>query len=294
MRYPGALWRPQAGATTYTGGPPRLVLHTTEGRSLEAAEAAYRSKGIAPHFTVCVATRRWAQHIDTAAAASAMANLPGGVQTNRRGARQIEIVGFAAHTQDMSDDDLRWLGGIIHTICAREGIDPRRHPAFVGTEAGTIATATAPQRMSKAEWESFNGVCGHQHVPENHHWDPGRFPYDRMLALLAKKEDPLMALTGEEQARLVRRVDALYDRLGRVEVRDSLPADQRSVVERRVSAIYLALPELMRGQDDVDEAAIAAAVLAGLGDVVLSDEQVNTIIDAMPAAVKTALREGTD
>lgn len=191
MRYAGAEWRPQAGATSFTGGPKRLVLHTTEGWSIESAEAAYRAKGIAPHFTVCFASRRWVQHIDTAQAASAMRNEAGGVQTNRHGAIQIEIVGFAAHTQDMADDDLRWLGWIIFTICWNEGIDMHRYPAFVGTEAGTIATTTAKQRMAPAVWEDFNGVCGHQHVPENHHWDPGRFPYARMLELITVEDDDM-------------------------------------------------------------------------------------------------------
>lgn len=188
-RYPEAEWHPLGGATTYTGGPKKLVIHTTEGYSLEAAESAYKAKGVTPQFTVCFVTRRWAQHIDTDSGGSAMRNESGGVQTNRDGAVQVEIVGFAAYTQDISDDDLRWLGGIIRLICEREGIDVHRHPKFVGTEAGTIATNTAPQRMSYADWDNFNGVCGHQHVPENHHWDPGRFPYERMLALTEGEDD---------------------------------------------------------------------------------------------------------
>jgi hypothetical protein len=36
-------------------------------------------------------------------------------------------------------------------------------------------------RMSPTEWDSFNGVCGHQHVPENTHWDPGAFDWTRLL-----------------------------------------------------------------------------------------------------------------
>lgn len=44
---------------------------------------------------------------------------------------------------------------------------------------------------------------------------------------------------------------------------------------------------------DVDEAEVARLVLAGIGDVALSSEQVQAIIDAMPDQVKRALREGT-
>jgi hypothetical protein len=43
----------------------------------------------------------------------------------------------------------------------------------------------------------------------------------------------------------------------------------------------------------VDEAEVARLVLAGLDDVALTDEQVRSIIDAIPGQVKQALREGT-
>lgn len=48
-----------------------------------------------------------------------------------------------------------------------------------------------------------------------------------------------------------------------------------------------------RDIDTIDEAEVARLVLSGLGDVDLSDEQVQSIIDAIPAQVKQALREGT-
>jgi hypothetical protein len=35
--------------------------------------------------------------------------------------------------------------------------------------------------MSKSIWEQFNGVCGHQHVPENKHWDPGAIAWARLI-----------------------------------------------------------------------------------------------------------------
>src|SRR5690606_35201642 len=183
----------------YAGGPKRLVIHTTEGYSIAGAEAAYRAKNVAPHFTVDPKERRWVQHVDTSVSSSAMANRSGGVQTNRRSAIQVEVVGFAGQTQHTPDGDLAWLGEVLFAICWTEGIPMHVHPTFVGAEAGTIATTTAPQRMSFAEWDAFHGVCGHQHVPENTHWDPGRFPYDRMMSLIQRKDEPLMALSDQEQ-----------------------------------------------------------------------------------------------
>lgn len=291
-----------AGAGTYTGGPKRLVLHTTEGWSLESAESAYQAKTIAPHFTACFATRRWAQHIDTASSASAMANLSGGVQTNRDGAVQIEIVGFAAYTQDMSDDDLRWLGGIVREICEREGIDVNRYKTFVGTEAGTIATTTAKQRMPFAEWESFNGVCGHQHVPENHHWDPGRFPYQRMLDLTnTGDEDVPMPLIVKG-----RNTPEWW-------ITDGIRKDHLEDVSIAGGLVYVGLAKwdnAANGPFLVDDpwinsiptglmtppptaAEIARAVVAALPPVAGGTADTHAIIDAIPAQVKRALREGT-
>ncbi|MBQ1164434.1 collagen-like protein, partial [Streptomyces sp. A73] len=43
-------------------------------------------------------------------------------------------------------------------------------------------------RMSYSKWNNYRGHCGHQHVPENAHGDPGAFP---MAAILnAAKGEP--------------------------------------------------------------------------------------------------------
>jgi hypothetical protein len=37
--------------------------------------------------------------------------------------------------------------------------------------------------MSGAQWQGFSGVCGHMHVPENDHGDPGAIDFPRIIAL---------------------------------------------------------------------------------------------------------------
>ena len=37
-------------------------------------------------------------------------------------------------------------------------------------------------RMTMDAWEVFDGVCGHQHVPENTHWDPGALDWGTLMA----------------------------------------------------------------------------------------------------------------
>lgn len=216
-RYASHEWDPRGESYSYTGGPKKLVLHRTEGRTVAAAQGAYDAKKIAPHFTWDIAARRRLQHVDTDRAAGALRNESGGPQTNRDGAVQVEIVGFSKDSPDLSDDELAWLAEGIREICDREGINRRRFPMFVGPEAGWIARPDAPQRMSYSEWENFDGVCGHQHVPENSHWDPGALPYDRILKLM---EDPDMPLDNDDLAKIANKVRTI--------VREELAADNDS------------------------------------------------------------------
>jgi hypothetical protein len=191
-RYRSHEWVPIPGASTgtFTSGPRKFVIHTTEG-GLTGALTAYGKKRVVPHFTWDRASRRRLQHVDTVISVSALANDMGGVQTNRDSAIQVEITGFAVESHLWSDDDLRWIAECIREVCEQEGIDYRSYKRFVGTEAGTIATEIAPQRMSYAEWDAFSGVCGHQHVPENEHWNPGRLDYPKILAFILEEDDPL-------------------------------------------------------------------------------------------------------
>jgi hypothetical protein len=73
------------------------------------------------------------------------------------------------------------------------------YPTFYGPGCGwVLASSTARQRMNGAAWNTFNGVCAHQHVPEQSHWDSGEFKIQ--LALDAAREDDDM--TPEQDARM--------------------------------------------------------------------------------------------
>src|SRR5690242_6455694 len=97
---PFATWRLISGPSgAYTGGPFKLVHHTTEGASAAGAMTAFKNNRSDPHFTVDGTTIY--QHIDTGVAARALRNEPGGVQTNRDSAVQIEVVGFAGKPKDV-------------------------------------------------------------------------------------------------------------------------------------------------------------------------------------------------
>lgn len=165
---------PSAGAWV-SGYPFRGVIHTTEGSTASGAFAAYNASGNAPHFTV--ATGQVWQHIPLDQAAKALVNLSGGVETNRARAVQIEVVGFAAQPlwSDALIRTMRQLMVWLEANCGIKATAPtfKAYPASYGLSNGV--------RMSNAAWTAFNGWCGHQHVPENDHGDPGAINMSRLL-----------------------------------------------------------------------------------------------------------------
>lgn len=165
----------------YTTTTRRGVIHTTETDRLPAY-----STGNVPHFTLGSdgagnPVQLW-QHLPVTVAARALANEPGGVQTNRHGAIQIEIIGYAANSPTMAADQpakFQALRDWMRWIEANHGVARESHHAF----AGSTVSAT----LSDADWEASTGWLGHQHVPENinRHWDPGIIDIAALLAVAA-------------------------------------------------------------------------------------------------------------
>ena len=168
----------------------KIVLHTTEGSSWPG----YGGGGSAPHFTVRpgpATKQNIRQHIDTAQSSKALENRSGGVQTNNAGVVQIEFIGSCDRayarkhglffTENATDSDLAALAAVFAWIHKTHGV--HLNATGLSWPNSNAAYLSAPQRMSFAKWNAFKGVCGHTHVPENTHWDPGRFPIDRLLRL---------------------------------------------------------------------------------------------------------------
>jgi hypothetical protein len=164
---PFAVQKPISGASgSYTGGPFKIVHHTTEGSTAQGAFQAFKANRSDPHFTVD--GEKIYQHIDTEAGARALRNKPGGVQTNRDKAIQIEVVGFAHRPK--TKPTLRNLGRLCRWLEKTHQI-PRvwpngpPKPAKNGQDPGG-------HNRNPANWDSKGGHYGHSHVPENTHWDP--------------------------------------------------------------------------------------------------------------------------
>lgn len=181
-------------------GPTVIVLHTTETDH----RASY--SGTEPHFEID-RDGSIRQYISLAHTAKALYNYPGtGVETNRRRGRifQWELVNRASEIHDISDAQLDGLAESLRWVDSQRPFAKTGPPqGWFGSEA---ASEDADARFSFDEWEAYSGICGHQHVPENDHWDPGHFPLDRLLARLVpatpapkperQEEDDTMRLIG--------------------------------------------------------------------------------------------------
>ena len=174
--YPAAdTSRPGNSAGSFLPGPMRGVLHTTEGAYPAGAFSAYKTHNSWPHFTVDQ-VGRVSQHVAIDQAARSLQNLSGGVQTNRQGAIQIEVVGFAAQP-NWPLAQVQALILLMRWIEAQTGILPVA-PVFGDAKQYGLKN---PLEMGHTEWNAFNGWCGHQHVPENSHWDPGAINIANLL-----------------------------------------------------------------------------------------------------------------
>jgi hypothetical protein len=179
--------------------PDRVVLHTTEGSTIEGAFDTYTKTRDIPHFTVDMGRRRKAQHLPLDVSATALEHPNGQPETNRVGRTiQIEFIGFA-QSPDYDDGDYRFLADVLVDI-REAGVDfawtaPEFHayppPVRLGTE---------PWRMDIPTWQQFNGICGHQHVPLNSHGDPGAIDIGKLIRFAIGKQ----AHGGNEVAILAR------------------------------------------------------------------------------------------
>jgi hypothetical protein len=179
---PGVEWIGGNSAGNYTGGGWKLLLHTTEGKTLAGAVAAYRANNSWPHLTVSPKERRKAQHVRFPVAARALRNTPGGVETNRSRVIQVEIVGFAGQMPAyFTDGEWVWLRTVIDSIFAACPEIGRRAVDGFHAYPPPMSLGKEPWRMSGPDWVKFSGVVGHQHAPENYHGDPGAIPIHQLL-----------------------------------------------------------------------------------------------------------------
>jgi N-acetylmuramoyl-L-alanine amidase len=127
-----------------------------------------------PHFTVDVQGGRFKcwQHISIKRAAKALRNEPGGVQTNREGVIQIEIVGWADKNPNLDPVMVAGLKKLMRWVEDNTFITPTCDVDF-HPYPPPMRLGNEPWRMSFSQWVRYSGWCAHQHTPENTHGDVG-------------------------------------------------------------------------------------------------------------------------
>jgi hypothetical protein len=184
-QYPNSIQIPfngPSGGLYVDDAPFRGVLHTAESKDYHPSTTSYFGHSNPPHFTVAKkgSNVKVYQHYSINVASRTLANPTkpvDDVQTNRLAAIQIEICWYAAQIASLPNDMKNSLRALMRWIEAEANIQ-RNSLTFYGDEAygeGGVA------RMSTRKWKSFNGWCGHQHVPENAHWDPGKIDIAYLL-----------------------------------------------------------------------------------------------------------------
>lgn len=298
QRYPGAstaYWHQD----NYGGDSMEsnvIVWHSTEGTSLPG----YAGGAEAPNFTAKpdFAAKKlvWFQHFDFDTSSRALVNLAGGVQTNTLNVCQVEIVGTCdqtthakwvkagyAHlyTPELPDWAVRDLAAFAkwahdqHGVPLTSAVTFKAYPGSYGTSNGV--------RMSAAKWNAYTGHCGHQHVPENLHGDPGLLPMAAILTAAKggttapPQEDDMP--TADEIATAVLKMDGLIsipgasatnptytlastqtEILKRVDKANLTLAAQKATIDELVKAVAT----LAANVGNLDPAAIVAELTAAI------------------------------
>ncbi len=188
-RWPEAEWLGNGkSGGTYTAGPFRVVMHTTETGGLPG----YRLGRSAPHLTYTPRQHRWVQHTVLTTAARALRNPSGGVQTNRRSALQVEVVCYSNKTiadrrasrlwvGDLTTRHLTDLASFLQFANTEFAVDLRYDPKPFN-DARCSGTGS-PCRMTRGEWRLYDAVTDHARVPENGHWDCGALDFDTLIQI---------------------------------------------------------------------------------------------------------------
>lgn len=168
--------RPKS-ATQDSRYPPRGVLHTTETPSLPS----YESPSAPPHFTVMPSGVAY-QHMSVDVVSGALRNVyPGhddarydtGIDPDRTGVInvQIEVVGYSRQSE-WPDAQVTSIAKIMGWLEQEWHLPAEFRATFGGGEQYGYVN---PFELTLGQWLKVHGWVGHQHVPENTHWDPGKY-----------------------------------------------------------------------------------------------------------------------
>ena len=83
---------------------------------------------------------------------------------------QVELVGFAKESHLWSEASYRQIADLARWIEKHGGVERICSVQF-----------RSSSNFKVTNWLGYSGHIGHQHVPENDHWDPGLLDIARVL-----------------------------------------------------------------------------------------------------------------
>ena len=297
QRYPGAsttAWYQD----DFRGDPMEVnvvVLHTTEGRTLPGYDGGATAPNLTAVPDLAAKKLKWYQHFDIETSSRALVNLRGGAETNTLNVCQVELVGTCdpgthkkwqtagqqhIYWPEAPDWALQGVADFLAWMHDQHGVPlsgPSQWPAYPSSYGGTSA------RMSAAEWTAFKGICGHLHVVENVHGDPGAIDFNRLIALAKGtdiEEDPMAGMTKQDVFDAVWKTDAIAAPADAADAKTNPNWQAQSIlrdIQTRVrantaaeaaqTAAIAALAKLVGS--GVDTAAVVAAVREEIRDAVV-------------------------
>ena len=198
----------------------KILLHTTETTSWPG----YKAGASAPTLTYHPRRREWRQHnyLDTSARALVDPTSTA-VRENRDNVIQIEIIAYSDErvaesvgglkVSDLTDVHYRDLAEFFAFIRREWGGPPLRAPKFLAYP-GSYGNSSV--RMSGPEYDSYQGLVGHQHASGNDHGDPSNIDAPKILRMVqaieggttptSPKEDEV---TEEQMQRILAAISAV-------------------------------------------------------------------------------------
>jgi hypothetical protein len=161
-----------------------VVLHTTE-----AAPCRPTAAGAAREPTAVPTSGAAAALVPALRHRRGRLRNPPAASTNTLNVCQIELVGTDPPDTGLGQRPSLWpqapdwalagspRSGIDACRARRAAVGPGRWPPYPSSYGSTST------RMTGSQWTGFEGVCGHLHVPENLHGDPGSIDFPKLIAL---------------------------------------------------------------------------------------------------------------
>lgn len=132
-------------------------------------------------------------------------------ETNHVHVIQTEVMGFARN--GLNGELADWLGHRVLGPVLDAGV-PVDLSNLAPTDDDSASGINGSVRFSAQRWYAFDGICGHQNVPRNSHWDPGHSDYARIARAAGhgptppkppeiEEDDSMVIIRNGNQARYV-------------------------------------------------------------------------------------------